>query len=245
MMSLRKAIERISELCGTLRQDSQPTILNFRDSVTLVEVVHRTGLGNDFGNAPGQLTNRTLMQKMRNSEQLNGRIGVASSGTSMFLATIEAVCVFFVSANGVAALVGSSGIVLAGGARFFHQAAIRLPLLSLATAIALFNLWMLLNTWRLRRAPTAQWRLRPLQASERRQTALIAALSLLTLGLVGAELFVHHKLHGSAFAGTLPTQTNRYSVSRHDFPLMRTTDIQKPHSPVPRQNSGQRRKSIT
>ena len=140
---------------------------------------------------------------MRNSEQLNTRIGVASSGTSLFLATIEAVCVFVVSANGVAALVGSAGIVLTEGARAFHQAAIRLPLLALATAIALFNLWMLLNTWRLRRAPRAQWRLRPLPASKRRQIALVAALSLLTLVAVGAELFVHHKLHGSALAGTL------------------------------------------
>jgi hypothetical protein len=52
---------------------------------------------------------------MRNSEQRNGRIGLASSGTSLFLATIEAVCVFVVSANGVAALVGCSGIVLARG----------------------------------------------------------------------------------------------------------------------------------
>jgi hypothetical protein len=141
---------------------------------------------------------------MRNSGKLNGPIGVASSGTSLFLATIEAVCVFVVSANGVAALVGSSGIVLAEGARVFHQAAIRLPLLALATAIALFNLWMLLNTWRLRRAATAQWRLRLLSVSERRQIAAIAVLSLLTLVFVGAELFVHHKLHGSAFAGTLP-----------------------------------------
>jgi hypothetical protein len=160
-----------------------------------------------LGHRPRQLTNRTLTCKMPNSEKLNGRIGVASSGTSLFLATIEAVCVFVVSANGVAALVGSSGIVLAEGARVFHQATIRLPLLAIATAIALFNLWMLLNTWRLRRAPTAQWRLRPLAASGRRQIALIAALSILTLVLVGTELFVHHKLHGSAFAGTVPTQT--------------------------------------
>ena len=155
---------------------------------------------------------------MENSEEITGRIGVASSGTSLFLATIEAVCVFFVSANGVAALVGSSGIVLAEGARLFHQAAVRLPLLALATVVALFNLWLLLNAWRLRRAPTAQWRVRPLLASQRRQIAIIAALSLLTLVLVGAELFVHHNLHGSAFAGTLPTQTlSRLKLLSYDL----------------------------
>jgi hypothetical protein len=143
---------------------------------------------------------------MGNAEKANGRIGLAASGASLFLATVEAVCVFVVSANGVAALVGSSGIVLAEGARIFHQAAIRLPLLGLATVIALFNLWMLLNTWRLRRAPTVQGHIHPLPPSERRRMALIAALSALTLLLVGAELFVHHKLHGSAFAGVLPIE---------------------------------------
>lgn len=142
---------------------------------------------------------------MRNSHKSNGRIGMASSGASLFFATVEAVCVFVVSANGVAALVGSSGIVVAEGARIFHQAAIRLPLLGLATVIAMFNLWILLKAWRLRRARTAQPDMHPLAASERRQTALIAVLSILTIVIVGAELFVHHELHGSAFAG-VPTQ---------------------------------------
>jgi hypothetical protein len=142
---------------------------------------------------------------MQNSENVHGRIGIASSGASLFLATVEAVCVFVVSANGVAAIVGSSGIVLAESARIFHQAAIRLPLLALATVIAVFNLWMLLKAWRLRRTPAAQGRIRPLPPSERRRIALIAVLSILTLFFVGAELFVHHKLHGSAFAGNFPS----------------------------------------
>ena len=124
------------------------------------------------------------------------------------LATIEAVCVFVVSANGVAALVGSSGIVLVEGARIFHLPAIRLPLLALATVIALFNLWMLFNSWRLRRAQAAQWRIRPLQAPERRRMALIAALSVIALLFVAAELFLHRRLHGSAFSRTLPAHAS-------------------------------------
>lgn len=150
---------------------------------------------------------------MRTPEKLPSRTALLSSGASLFLATIEALCVFVISANAVAALVGSAGIVLAGGARIFHEPAIRLPLLGLATAIALFNLWMLLNTWRLRRAPAAQWRIRPLQARERRRIVVIAALSLLTLLFVAAELFVHHKLHGSEFARALPLR----SLSRFQF----------------------------
>jgi hypothetical protein len=137
---------------------------------------------------------------MRTLEKIGDRTALVSSGASLFLATIEAVCVFVVSANGVAAVVGSSGIVLVEGARIFHQAAIRLPLLAVATLIALLNLWMLFNTWRLRRSGAAQWRIRPLQASQRRRMIVIAALSVITLLFVALELFVHLRLHGSAFA---------------------------------------------
>jgi hypothetical protein len=143
---------------------------------------------------------------MRTPEKPVNRAAIASSGASLLLAAVEAVCVFVVSANGVAALVGSSGIALVEGARMFHQAAIRLPLLILATAVALFNLWMLFNSWRLRRAPAAQWRIRPLQAPERRRIVLIAVLSLIALLFVAAELFLHHKLYGSAFARMRPAQ---------------------------------------
>jgi hypothetical protein len=137
---------------------------------------------------------------MRTLEKTGDRTALVSSGASLFLATIEAVCVFVVSANGVAAVVGSSGIVLVEGARIFHEAAIRLPLLAVATLIALLNLWMLFNTWRLRRSGAAQWRIRPLQARERRRMIVIAALSVITLLFVALELFLHLRLHGSAFA---------------------------------------------
>jgi hypothetical protein len=140
---------------------------------------------------------------MRTPEKPDDRTALVSSGASLLLATIEAVCVFVVSANGVAALVGSSGIVLVEGARIFHEAAIRLPLLALATVIALLNLWMLFNTWRLRRSGASQWRMRPLQARERRRMMVIAALSVVTLLFVALELFLHHRLHGSAFSYTI------------------------------------------
>jgi hypothetical protein len=152
---------------------------------------------------------------MRTPEKPVNRTAMVSSGASVLLAAMEAVCVFVVSANGVAALVGSSGIVLVQGARIFHQAAIRLPLLSLAAAIALFNLWMLFNTWRLRRPAAAQWRIHPLGAAQKRRIILIAALSAITLLFVATELILHHREHGSAFAGMIPTE----SSSRLQLPL--------------------------
>ena len=119
---------------------------------------------------------------------------------SLTLAAIEAICLFFVTANGVALLLGGASIAFAQGVVFFHSAAIRIPLLSLATIGALLNLWLLFNAWRLRNASSAQWRRKPLEKKERRRIVIVAALSILTLVFVAAELFLHHRLHGSSFA---------------------------------------------
>jgi len=118
---------------------------------------------------------------------------------SLAVAAIEAVCLFFVSANGLIVLLGGAAVGLAQGAAWIHTAAIRLPLLGLAAFGGLLNLWLLVNSWRLRNAPSARWRKKPLLPSERRRIILVATLSILTLLFVGAELFLHHRLHGSAF----------------------------------------------
>jgi hypothetical protein len=122
-----------------------------------------------------------------------------SSGT-LFVASIEAVCLFFVSASGVALLLGGSTVVLSQSLLFFHQAAIRIPILAIATIGALFNLGLLWNQHRLRTAPSAQWRIQPLTTQDRRKIIFVTAMSVLTLLVVCIELYLHHKLHGSALA---------------------------------------------
>jgi hypothetical protein len=119
---------------------------------------------------------------------------------SLTLAAIEAICLFFVSANGLILLLGGLSAGVAQSVVFFHSAPVRLPLLALATIGALLNLWLLFNAWRLRSAPSAQWRRKPLLPAERRRIVIVAVLSVVTLTLVGTELYLHHKYHGSAFA---------------------------------------------
>jgi len=126
---------------------------------------------------------------------------------SLAVAAIEAVCLFFVTANGLVLLLGGASISLAQGAVLFHSAAIRLPLLSLATLGAMLNLWLLFNAWRLRRAPSAQWRRRPIDQKERRRMIIVGTLSIITLLVVATELFLHHRLHGSSFARTFNPST--------------------------------------
>ena len=122
-----------------------------------------------------------------------------SSGT-LFVASIEAVCLFFVSASGVALLLGGSTVVLSQSLLFFHQAAIRIPILAIATLGALLNLGLLWNQHRLRTTPSARWRMEPLTTRDRRKIILVTAMSVLTLLVVCVELYLHHKFHGSALA---------------------------------------------
>ena len=119
---------------------------------------------------------------------------------SLFLATVEAVCLFLVTANGIGLLLGGAAITLAQGALLFHSPAIRLPLLFIATIGALLNLWLIGNNWRLRRTPSAQWRIQPLTTKERWRNRVLLIFSILTLILVGTELYLHHKFHGSMLA---------------------------------------------
>ena len=131
--------------------------------------------------------------------RMSGRLLWLSSGSLVF-AAVEAICLFLVSASALAVALGGSAIILAPAALFFHSAAIRLPILGVAGTIAVLNLLLLLNRWRLRRAPAARWRIQPLTQSERRRVLLIAVMSVLALTLIAAELYLHHKLHSSAFA---------------------------------------------
>lgn len=138
------------------------------------------------------------MLRQMKSEDLRKSMWLASG--TLFVAGIEAVCLFFVSASGVALLVGGSAVVLAQSLLFLHQAAIRLPILAIATLGAVLNLGLLWNQHRRRTAPSAQWRMQPLSPKERRRIIFVAAMSVLTLLIVAAELYLHHKFHGSSFA---------------------------------------------
>jgi hypothetical protein len=108
--------------------------------------------------------------------------------------------VFLVSASGLAALVVGSAIVLAQGIFLFHSASIRIPILALATVGAFFNLGLMWNQYRLRNTLSAQWRLQPMKSKEIVRVRLVVSMSALTLLCVAAELYLHHRSHGSAFS---------------------------------------------
>ena len=123
------------------------------------------------------------------------------SGMSLLIAVLQSICTFFLTLNGIRFAVGLTAVVLAGSVvgpiRWFHQDAIRIPMLILATVGAIAELGILLWTRHLRNRPAAQWRRREMSTREKRSRGLQFAWALATLVLVGTEAWTHHKLHGT------------------------------------------------
>ena len=117
---------------------------------------------------------------------------------SLVLAAAESLCVAAVGLSGVRVLVGLSSLaaVTAGGpAQGFHRNGLRIPFLALGTVGALLSLLLVWNEERIRRNPSAAWRLRPLTAQQKRRRKIQVALAVLTLLLVALEIVTHPRFH--------------------------------------------------
>lgn len=122
-----------------------------------------------------------------------------AGGGALFLAFIEAACLFLVSINGIAVLLSGSSLLIAGSASTLHSARVRIPLLAIATSGALINLYILWNAGRLRKSSAASWRVKDLTRREKRRNLILIILSLCTLLVVAGEVYTHNLLHGSPF----------------------------------------------
>lgn len=117
---------------------------------------------------------------------------------SFVLAAVESICVAAVGLSGLRVALGLTSLLAAGAggpARGLHQEAIRIPLLTIGAVGAAISLLLLWNEQRLRRNPSAAWRMRPLTTQQRRRRWLQLGLAILTLLLVAAELITHPWFH--------------------------------------------------
>jgi hypothetical protein len=132
------------------------------------------------------------------SGELAGRLRVVG-GASLAMALLQSLCTAVLTISGVRVAIGLTALAAASGiyapARGFHQDAIRIPMLILATVGAVVNLAVLAWIWRLRTQPSAQWRRREIGAKERRSERLQVVLAILTLILVGLETWTHTIVH--------------------------------------------------
>ena len=111
----------------------------------------------------------------------------------------QSLCTAVLTISGIRVAIGLSALAAASGiyapAKGFHQDAIRIPMLILATVGAIVNLAVLAWIRHLRSRPSAQWRRRELSAKEKRSEKLQLAMAILTLILVGLETWTHPMVH--------------------------------------------------
>ncbi|KAA6456192.1 hypothetical protein DYQ86_25650 [Acidobacteria bacterium AB60] len=121
-------------------------------------------------------------------------------GAAGFLfALLQSLCTAVFTISGIRVAIGLSALAAISGiyapARGFHQDAIRIPMLLLATIGALLNLAVLAWIRHLRSRPSAQWRRRQLSPREKRSERLQIVLAVITLILVGVETWTHTLIH--------------------------------------------------
>lgn len=117
---------------------------------------------------------------------------------SLALAAAESICVAAVGLSGLRVALGLTSLLAAGAggpARGFHQNALRVPLLTLGALGALLTLLLLWNEEKLRRNPSASWRMKPLTMSQRRRRWFHLIVAVITLALVAAEVITHPWFH--------------------------------------------------
>ena len=117
----------------------------------------------------------------------------------MVMALLQSLCTAVLTISGIRVAIGLTALAAASGiyapAKGFHQDAIRIPMLILATVGAVVNLAVLAWIRHLRNRPSAAWRRRELSVKERRSERLQVALAVITLVLVGLETWTHPMVH--------------------------------------------------
>jgi len=124
--------------------------------------------------------------------------GILIGWASLTLAAVQAICVAAVALSSVRVLLGMTSLLAAGAAGpapGFHRNALRLPVLWIAGILAVLNLLLLWNEDRIRRSPSAQWRLQPLTSRQRRSRWMQLGTSVASLVLILAEVVSHPWFH--------------------------------------------------
>jgi hypothetical protein len=116
--------------------------------------------------------------------------------TSLAFIALQSACSFVIAVSGVRVLIGLGALAAATlGAHAppsgLHRDAIRIPMMILAVAGSLINLYVIWRVRSLRKRPSAQWRQQPISRRRIWGENTQLALAVLTLVLVVAELFSH------------------------------------------------------
>ena len=118
---------------------------------------------------------------------------------SFLFALLQSFCTAVLAISGIRVVIGLSALAAAAGinapATGFHRDAIRIPMMALALAGSLINLYVIWHIRRLRNRPAAQWRMRTPSRTKLRSERLQLVLSVVTLILLAAEWITHPMIH--------------------------------------------------
>lgn len=121
--------------------------------------------------------------------------------TSFLFIVLQSACTFVMAVSGVRVILGLGALAAAAGlhrpSSGFHADAIRIPMMVLAIAGSLINLYVIWRIRSLRSRSASKWRSQPVPTAKRRAEAFQIAMALLTLILVAAEEATHLIVHNA------------------------------------------------
>ena len=124
---------------------------------------------------------------------------ILAAGSFVFV-LLQSACTAVTAISGLRLLIGLTSLtasLVPGFIIAIHPDRIRIPMLIVAVAGSVINLYVLWRIRSLRSRPSSQWRVQPPTARQLRSETFQFILSLLTLVLVAVECTIHHRLHGS------------------------------------------------
>ncbi len=118
--------------------------------------------------------------------------------SSLVFAILQSACTAFMAMSGLRLLIGISSTAIATGLLplvKLHADVLRIPMVLLAVAGSVANLYVIWEMRRLRARPASKWRITPMSEKQRRSERLQIVLAVVTLMLVALEESFHIYLH--------------------------------------------------
>jgi hypothetical protein len=163
----------------------QKTMLRF--AIPLLEMIKNSKLRN------------RQMNRSDEAQELPKKRSWIIAFSSLIFIVLQSACTAVMAISGVRVLIGIGALAAAAGlgrpATGFHMDAIRIPMMILAVAGSIINLYSIWRIRTLRSRASSQWRAQIVTLRQRRSENLQIALAIFTLGLVIAEYATHLIVH--------------------------------------------------
>lgn len=146
----------------------------------------------------GSTTNPGEVQQEMPAPVVTGRGRWVMGWSSLAFAILQSACTVVMAASGLRLLIGVGASIAATGLlplEKLHTNWLRIPMVLLAVAGSLVNLFVIWQIRTLRARPSSQWRMQPVTEKQKRGERLQIVLAVVTLIVVAVEEALHLYLH--------------------------------------------------